>query len=259
VDPNLQSALIVTLIGGTFGILAAIIGAAILAPTPIHKSLWFWFALALVILVIIFVSFLLFSGQHNTVSLNTPTVTIMPSMAPTQTGLPTDTPAFTPTLPPITPTLGLAEIRSTVVAEILTQDAATAETLTRNAAATLTAAPTVTLISKPTRRPPPPVTKTSTATMTSTDTPLPPQAAPLTLNVEVRCSFNCEASEGDYKVQIEAQVSGGVTPYTFDPGQSFEVTVSGCNDGAGTVSVTSTDGQTASGSWVYHKVSCQHS
>ena len=95
----------------------------------------------------------------------------------------------------------------------------------------------------------------ATPTPAVTSTP----GAPLTLNVEVRCSFNCEASEGDYKVQVTAQVSGGVTPYTFNPGQSFEVTVSGCNDGAGTVSVTSADGQTASQSWVYHKVVCPNS
>jgi len=91
-----------------------------------------------------------------------------------------------------------------------------------------------------------------TPTPAVTSTP----GAKLTLNVEVRCSFNCEASEGDYKVLVTAQVSGGVTPYTFNPGQSFEVTVSNCNDGAGTVSVTSADGQTTSQSWVYHKVTC---
>jgi len=95
----------------------------------------------------------------------------------------------------------------------------------------------------------------ATPTPAVTSTP----GAPLTLNVEVRCSFNCETSEGDYKVQVETHVSGGVTPYTFNPGQSFEVTISGCNDGTGTVSVTSADGQTASQSWVYHKVSCPSS
>jgi LysM repeat protein len=95
----------------------------------------------------------------------------------------------------------------------------------------------------------------ATPTPTVASTP----GAPLTLNVEVRCNFNCEASEGDYKVQVTAQVSGGVTPYTFNPGQSFEVTVSNCNDGTGTVSVTSADGQTASQSWVYHKVTCPNS
>lgn len=94
---------------------------------------------------------------------------------------------------------------------------------------------------------------TSTPAMTSTP------GAPLSLQVEVRCSLNCESSEGDYNVQVDAQINGGVAPYTFNPGQSFEVTVSNCNDGAGTVSVTSADGQTASQSWVYHKVSCPSS
>ena len=95
----------------------------------------------------------------------------------------------------------------------------------------------------------------STSTPAVTSTPGPH----LTLDVEVRCSFNCESSDGNYNVRVEAQVSGGVAPYTFNPGQSFEVSLAACADGAGTVSVTSADGQTASQSWTYHKVSCPNS
>jgi LysM repeat protein len=95
----------------------------------------------------------------------------------------------------------------------------------------------------------------STSTPAVTTTP----GSHLTLSVDVRCSFNCETNTGDYKVQVTAQVSGGIAPYTFNPGQSFEVTISNCADGTGTVSVTSADGQTAAQSWTYHKVSCPNS
>ncbi|MGH2347877.1 MAG: LysM peptidoglycan-binding domain-containing protein, partial [bacterium] len=79
---------------------------------------------------------------------------------------------------------------------------------------------------------------------------------PLSLSLNLQCVVNCGSNQGDYTIRIEALVSGGAEPYTFDPGQTFERTFPHCVDGAGTVTVTSADGQTASAPWSFHDVSC---
>ncbi len=90
------------------------------------------------------------------------------------------------------------------------------------------------------------------ATATSAGSPPPP----LTLSVEYHCISNCDRGDGSYTVHFELRPSGGRLPYTYQPAQSFDLTFAHCTDGAGRVSVTSADGQTASYDWTFHDVSC---
>jgi LysM repeat protein len=85
-----------------------------------------------------------------------------------------------------------------------------------------------------------------------------PAAPPLNLEVSITCTFNCGSQEGEYILRIEAQASGGVEPYTYiySPSQSSEVTFPHCVTGAGTVTVTSADGQTVTKTWTFVDVSC---
>jgi LysM repeat protein len=83
-----------------------------------------------------------------------------------------------------------------------------------------------------------------------------PSAPTLTLRLNSNCIFNCNSQEGDYIVNVQAIASGGVEPYSYVPGQNFDVTLPHCTNGSGSVTVTSGDGQTASAIWEHRDVSC---
>jgi len=94
-----------------------------------------------------------------------------------------------------------------------------------------------------------------------TDTPVvvaspTPAGPPLTLSLAFLCVANCSGQSGDYLVRIWATASGGIAPYTFTPGETFDVTLQHCLAGSGVVTVASADGQTASTTWEYLDVNC---
>jgi LysM repeat protein len=70
------------------------------------------------------------------------------------------------------------------------------------------------------------------------------------------CLANCNSQDGSYVVRFFVDVTGGVPPYTYDPGQTFDLTFPHCVTQQGTIRVTSSDGQTASRDWTYADVSC---
>lgn len=93
----------------------------------------------------------------------------------------------------------------------------------------------------------------------ATETPLAspiPLGPPPSLTLTLLCINNCGSQEGTYIMHIEAQATGGLEPYSFAPGQSFDITSQHCFPASGVVTVTAADGQTASASWVYEDVSC---
>lgn len=90
-----------------------------------------------------------------------------------------------------------------------------------------------------------------TAIATST-----PAGAPLAITLEWHCIDNCGSNQGTYTIRITASISGGIGPYTFNPGQLYDEIHDHCTDSAGNVGVTSADGQQAIASWSYHDVSC---
>ncbi len=90
-------------------------------------------------------------------------------------------------------------------------------------------------------------------------TPGTPAATTLTLFAKVTCVSNCTSATGEYGLQIDTQVGGGLAPYDYNPGVSYLLTFSHCVDGvdlSGSVSVTSVDGQTATATWTYHDAAC---
>jgi LysM repeat protein len=98
-----------------------------------------------------------------------------------------------------------------------------------------------------------PVIPTATATPVASATPAGP---PLTLSLTWHCVQNCNSKQGSYVVRVAAQAAGGIAPYTYTPGQTYDVTVAHCTTGQGTASVTSADGQTAKASWTFHDTAC---
>ena len=81
-------------------------------------------------------------------------------------------------------------------------------------------------------------------------------SSPLVLTLNFNCSEGCKTNQGTYRVHFDASAKGGTAPYTFDPGQSFDLDFPHCTDGSGTVTVTSADGQTAQYAWKFHDVNC---
>jgi len=79
---------------------------------------------------------------------------------------------------------------------------------------------------------------------------------PLTLSLAFLCVANCSGQQGEYIVRIWAEAGGGIEPYTFTPGETFDVTLQHCVTGTGVVTVISADGQTASAPWEYQDVNC---
>ena len=98
-------------------------------------------------------------------------------------------------------------------------------------------------------------------TAAETSTGEPPTAVP-TLSVRevaALCIGNClDANQPTYRLRIIVTIEGGVGPYTVNPGPGFEFDLdfARCTKANGIVSVTSADGQSATGSWVYDDVGC---
>ena len=93
----------------------------------------------------------------------------------------------------------------------------------------------------------------------ATDTPVAtptPAGPPLLVSLNYNCIGNCGSKDGDYVVHIQVQVSGGIAPYSYDHGQTYDVSVPHCTTGQGTTVVTSADGQTAQAGWTYDDVAC---
>lgn len=94
----------------------------------------------------------------------------------------------------------------------------------------------------------------------TTPTPLAsatPAGPPLVINIQLQCTDNCGSSTGTYTLRLVVEATGGVPPYTYTPDQTFDVfEIPHCQDGNGTVTVTSADGQTLSQAWTYHDPSC---
>ena len=83
----------------------------------------------------------------------------------------------------------------------------------------------------------------------------------LALSLSVTCIANCDTLAADYILHIEPRATGGMGPYTFDPGIGLDAQFNSmpfghCSDVHGQVTVTSADGQTASTAWFYHDVAC---
>jgi LysM repeat protein len=95
-----------------------------------------------------------------------------------------------------------------------------------------------------------------TATSAAPPASATPSGPPLVLHVENFCAGNCGSSEGDYVIRFNLSASGGIAPYMFSPGQTFDVTVPHCTTGTGMVSVSSADGQFVQQAWSFSDVSC---
>ncbi len=83
-----------------------------------------------------------------------------------------------------------------------------------------------------------------------------PVGAPLGVSLNWNCIANCGSKTGNYVIRVEAMVSGGVLPYTYQPAQVYDVTVPHCTTGQGTVIGASADDQTAQAAWTYVDTAC---
>lgn len=86
-----------------------------------------------------------------------------------------------------------------------------------------------------------------------------PAAPALTLFAKAACVSNCDSATGDYGLQIDTQIGGGLPPYDYNPGVSYLLTFKHCVDGVdlnGSVTVKSADGQSATATWTYHDAAC---
>jgi len=86
----------------------------------------------------------------------------------------------------------------------------------------------------------------------------PTAAAPLEIReVAALCVGNCaDPTAPSYRLLIVVTALGGVEPLRYEPGQSFEMDVPRCSGASGTVTVTSADGQVATGSWQHADEAC---
>jgi LysM repeat protein len=99
-----------------------------------------------------------------------------------------------------------------------------------------------------------------------TPTPTPPSApaesatpagALTVAEVAALCIGNCaDPSAPTYRLRIIVTAAGGAPPLTYTPGREFDQDFPRCTKASGTVTVTSADGQTATGAWVYDDTAC---
>ncbi|HRE29019.1 MAG TPA: hypothetical protein PK954_20415, partial [Anaerolineales bacterium] len=84
----------------------------------------------------------------------------------------------------------------------------------------------------------------------------PVAAQPLVLNeVAALCIGGC--TEGaTYRVRIIVNAAGGAGSLKYSPGQQYDLDFPRCTKSSGVVTVTSADGQSVSGSWVYDDSAC---
>jgi len=84
----------------------------------------------------------------------------------------------------------------------------------------------------------------------------PVAAQPQVLNeVAALCIGGC--TEGaTYRVRIIVNAAGGAGPLKYSPGQQYDLDFARCTKSSGVVTVTSADGQSVSGSWVYDDSAC---
>lgn len=92
---------------------------------------------------------------------------------------------------------------------------------------------------------------TPTPAFTST-----PAAPPLVMSLEWHCIDNCGSDQGNYTIRVTVTASGGLEPYSYNPGQVFDVIFPHCTTGTGNAGVISADGQQAVQNWSYIDVSC---
>jgi len=93
----------------------------------------------------------------------------------------------------------------------------------------------------------------ATATPAASSTPAGP---PFSITLEWHCIDNCGSNQGSYTIRVTVSTSGGVAPFSYNPGQVYDEIHAHCTDSAGNVGVTSADGQQAFAAWSYHDVSC---
>ncbi|MBL8095565.1 MAG: LysM peptidoglycan-binding domain-containing protein [Anaerolineales bacterium] len=81
-------------------------------------------------------------------------------------------------------------------------------------------------------------------------------AEPLVLNeIAALCIGGC--TEGaTYRVRIIVNAAGGSGPLRYSPGQQYDLDFARCTKSSGSVTVTSSDGQSVSGTWVYDDNAC---
>jgi LysM repeat protein len=101
-----------------------------------------------------------------------------------------------------------------------------------------------------------------TDTPQPTETPAPPTDTPTpapelkVVEVAALCIGNCDNQEPTYRLRIIVTVTGGAEPLIFNPGQIYDEDHPRCEKASGQVTVTSADGQIATGTWVYDDVAC---
>jgi len=99
------------------------------------------------------------------------------------------------------------------------------------------------------------VTDTPPDTETPVNTPSP--AAELrVIEVAALCIGNCADQAPTYRLRIIVTVTGGAAPLLFNPGQMYDEDHPRCEKASGQVTITSADGQIATGTWVYDDTAC---
>jgi LysM repeat protein len=100
------------------------------------------------------------------------------------------------------------------------------------------------------------LTPTPSQPPTPADTATPAPALTI-VEVAALCIGNCtDPAAPTYRLRIIVTAVGGAAPLSYSPGKEFDIDLPRCTDGNGTVTVTSADGQTVTGNWIYDDVGC---